>query len=44
LYSRDGSEKAFSRMPKIDAARRILDRILELRRAGREISATERTR
>jgi phosphopantothenoylcysteine decarboxylase / phosphopantothenate---cysteine ligase len=44
LYSRDGSEKAFSRMPKIDAAHRILDRILELRRAGREISATERTR
>src|SRR6202790_5334716 len=44
LYSRDGSEKAFSRMPKIDAAHRVLDRILELRRAGREISATERTR
>src|ERR1700731_2754543 len=44
LYSRDGSEKAFSRMPKIDAARRILDRILELRRAGREVSATQRAR
>ena len=44
LYSRDGSEKAFPRMPKIDAAHRILDRILELRRAGREVSATERAR
>jgi phosphopantothenoylcysteine decarboxylase/phosphopantothenate--cysteine ligase len=44
LYSRDGSEKAFPRMPKIDAAHRILDRILELRRAGREVSATQRAR
>ena len=40
LYSRDGAEKAFPRMPKIDAAHRILDRLLELRRAGREVSAT----
>jgi phosphopantothenoylcysteine decarboxylase/phosphopantothenate--cysteine ligase len=44
LYSRDGSEKAFPRMPKIDAAHRILDRILELRRAGRELPATQRAR
>jgi phosphopantothenoylcysteine decarboxylase/phosphopantothenate--cysteine ligase len=44
LYSRDGSEKAFPRMAKIDAAHRILDRILELRRAGREVSATQRAR
>src|ERR1700730_15524719 len=44
LYSRDGGEKAFARMPKIDAAQRILDRVLELRRAGREISATQRAR
>jgi phosphopantothenoylcysteine decarboxylase/phosphopantothenate--cysteine ligase len=44
LYSRDGSEKEFPRMPKIDAAHRILDRVLELRRAGREISATQRAR
>src|SRR5712671_3000454 len=44
LYSRDGSEKAFPRMPKIDAAHRILDRILELRRAGREVPATPRAR
>jgi phosphopantothenoylcysteine decarboxylase / phosphopantothenate---cysteine ligase len=44
LYSRDGSEKAFPRMPKIDVAHRILDRILELRRAGREVSATQRAR
>jgi len=42
LYSRDGAEKAFPRMPKIDAAHRILDRLLELRRAGREVSATQR--
>jgi phosphopantothenoylcysteine decarboxylase/phosphopantothenate--cysteine ligase len=41
LYSRDGSEQAFPRMPKIDAARRILDRVLELRRAGREIPAAQ---
>jgi phosphopantothenoylcysteine decarboxylase/phosphopantothenate--cysteine ligase len=44
LYSRDGGEKAFARMPKIEAAHRILDRVLELRRAGREISATQRAR
>ena len=44
LYSRDGAEKAFPRMPKIDAAHRILDRLLELRRAGREVSATQRAR
>jgi phosphopantothenoylcysteine decarboxylase/phosphopantothenate--cysteine ligase len=44
LYSRDGGEKEFPRMPKIDAAHRILDRVLELRRAGREISATQRAR
>jgi phosphopantothenoylcysteine decarboxylase/phosphopantothenate--cysteine ligase len=44
LYSRDGGEKEFPRMPKIDAAHRILDRVLELRRAGREISATQHAR
>src|ERR1700674_793842 len=44
LYSRDGGEKAFARMPKIDAAQRIRDRVLELRRAGSEISATQRAR
>jgi phosphopantothenoylcysteine decarboxylase / phosphopantothenate---cysteine ligase len=44
LYSRDGSEKAFPRMPKIDAAHRILERMLELRRAGREMPATQRAR
>ena len=43
LYSRDGSEKAFPRMPKIDAANRILDRIRELRPVARE-SATQRAR
>jgi phosphopantothenoylcysteine decarboxylase/phosphopantothenate--cysteine ligase len=44
LYSRDGGEKEFPLMPKIDAAHRILDRVLELRRAGSEISATQRAR
>jgi len=44
MYSRDGSETAFPRMPKIEAAHRILDRLLELRRAGREISATQPAR
>jgi phosphopantothenoylcysteine decarboxylase/phosphopantothenate--cysteine ligase len=44
LYSRDGGEKAFPRMPKIDAAHQILDRMLELRRAGREMPATQRAR
>ena len=44
LYSRDGGERAFPRMPKTDAAHRILDRMLELRRASRGISATQRAR
>ena len=30
LYFRDGSEKAFPRMPKIDAAHRILDQLSRL--------------
>ena len=42
LYSRDGSEQAFPLLPKIDAAHRILDRVLQLRLAGRQISATQR--
>jgi phosphopantothenoylcysteine decarboxylase/phosphopantothenate--cysteine ligase len=40
LYSRDGSEKALPRMPKIDAAHCILDRVLELR-AGRQLPAAQ---
>ena len=31
LYFRDGSEKSFPRMPKIDAAHRILDQLRGLR-------------
>jgi hypothetical protein len=31
-------------MPKIDAAHQILDRMLELRRTGREMPATQRAR
>jgi phosphopantothenoylcysteine decarboxylase/phosphopantothenate--cysteine ligase len=44
LYSRDGSEKAYSRMPKSDAAHRILDRMLELRRAGEAMPAKQSAR
>jgi phosphopantothenoylcysteine decarboxylase/phosphopantothenate--cysteine ligase len=34
LYFRDGSEKAFERMPKIDAANRILDQLRGLRKSA----------
>jgi len=51
LHSRDGSEKAFPRMPKIDAAHRILDQLRELRRqmarlpdGQAQIPATQRAR
>jgi len=44
LYARDGSEKAFPRMPKIDAAQRILDQLRELRGSMAQISATQRAR
>ena len=39
LYSRDGSETPYPRMSKADAAQRILDRVLELRRSGLQIPA-----
>jgi len=39
LFGRDGSEKAFPRMPKIDAANRILDRLLVLRNSSPQTSA-----
>jgi phosphopantothenoylcysteine decarboxylase/phosphopantothenate--cysteine ligase len=48
LYFRDGSEKAFPRMPKIDAAQRILDQLNTLRRSTEQPlgqpAATHRTR
>jgi len=48
LYFRDGSEKAFERMPKIDAAHRILDQLRGLRKsAGHSLeqpAETQRTR
>jgi phosphopantothenoylcysteine decarboxylase/phosphopantothenate--cysteine ligase len=48
LYFRDGSEKAFPRMPKIDAAHRILDQVRVLRQMmGQPIvqsGATQRAR
>jgi phosphopantothenoylcysteine decarboxylase / phosphopantothenate---cysteine ligase len=41
LYRRDGSEKAYPRMPKLDAAHRILDELRALRqRAGEAATAT----
>ena len=40
LYFRDGSEKAFPRMPKIDAAHRILDQLRGLRQPMRTSRGT----
>ena len=40
LHFRDGSEKAFPRMPKIDAAHRILDGLHSLRESMRAAAAT----
>jgi len=37
LYARDGSERAFPRMPKIDAAHRILDQLYALRNSPARI-------
>jgi phosphopantothenoylcysteine decarboxylase/phosphopantothenate--cysteine ligase len=44
LYSRDGSEKAFPRMPKIDAAHRILDQLLVVRQSMSQSAAPQRAR
>jgi len=44
LYFRDGSEKAFARMPKIDAAHRILDHLRALRRPVGQPTATQHAR
>jgi phosphopantothenoylcysteine decarboxylase/phosphopantothenate--cysteine ligase len=44
LYFRDGSEKAFPRMPKIDAAHRILDQLRVLRQTAGQPAAAERSR
>jgi len=44
LYARDGSEQAFPRMPKIDAAQRILDRLLALRNSAPQISVSRQAR
>ncbi|MGH9678666.1 MAG: bifunctional phosphopantothenoylcysteine decarboxylase/phosphopantothenate--cysteine ligase CoaBC [Candidatus Acidiferrales bacterium] len=44
LYTRDGSEQAFPRMPKIDAAHRILDQIRALRGAAHPVSASRQAR
>jgi phosphopantothenoylcysteine decarboxylase/phosphopantothenate--cysteine ligase len=44
LYFRDGSEKAFPRMPKIDAAHRVLDQLHALRQMMGQAAATQRAR
>ena len=44
LYFRDGSEKAFPRMPKIDAAHRILDQLRGLRQAMGQKTEAQRVR
>jgi len=44
LHFRDGSEKAFPRMPKIDAAHRILDQVRGLRQPVRQTPAAQPTR
>ncbi|HEX4642345.1 MAG TPA: bifunctional phosphopantothenoylcysteine decarboxylase/phosphopantothenate--cysteine ligase CoaBC, partial [Candidatus Acidoferrales bacterium] len=43
LYFRDGSEKGFPRIPKIDAAHRILDQLSGLRHAPRQSAVTQRS-
>jgi len=42
LYSRDGGERHFPACRRSTRLTRILDRVLELRHASREISATRR--
>jgi phosphopantothenoylcysteine decarboxylase/phosphopantothenate--cysteine ligase len=44
LHFRDGSEKSFPRMPKIDAAHRILDQVRGLRQPVRQSPAAQPTR
>jgi phosphopantothenoylcysteine decarboxylase/phosphopantothenate--cysteine ligase len=44
LYFRDGGEKAFPRMPKIDAAHRILDQLRGLRQKAGQAAETQRAR
>ena len=44
LYFRDGTEKAFARMPKIDAAHRILDALRSVRQSMGQAAATHRAR
>src|SRR5579864_3459952 len=44
LYFRDGSEKAYARMPKIDAANRILDQLRGLQQPLGQATATQRAR
>ena len=44
LYFRDGSEKAYARMPKIDAAHRILDRLIGLRQTMGRSAESQPTR
>ena len=43
LYWRDGGEHSLPRMSKLDVAHRIIDRVLELRRAPRQAAAAPET-
>jgi len=44
LYARNGSEQAFPRMPKIDAAHRILDQLSALRNSPAQVPMSRQAR
>jgi phosphopantothenoylcysteine decarboxylase / phosphopantothenate---cysteine ligase len=44
IYSSNGGEKAYPQMSKADAANRILDHMIEARRANRPVSAARHSR
>jgi phosphopantothenoylcysteine decarboxylase/phosphopantothenate--cysteine ligase len=44
LYTRTGAEEALPRLPKLDVAHRILDRVVELRRSGQASPAAPQVR
>ncbi len=44
MYARDGREATLPRMPKWDAAQRVLDEVLRLREAARKAPAAERAK
>jgi phosphopantothenoylcysteine decarboxylase/phosphopantothenate--cysteine ligase len=44
IYTREGGEQAFPRMPKMDAAQRILDQLRSLRSAGQAVPVARQSR